>query len=689
MLPFLDIEASVTTTTKKYVLTVLLERLSARSNTTSRRHATEIQCTLWLAAKFAPTEAVAYVTPFLQHVDAAVSAAAWRSLRCLLFCRDDYDQESLDLQRGAVQRALRVLRGWLKEEMQITSNMISASAVAETLEVLRCSVEATGELTKQILESGLISDDGIMAMSFKASHLGLRRVALRFLSTLLAANFQEVAPAIFKAGLWTSAIAAFEMADKDFGEVDTLTVKTDVVLLVMQGTGKDSQLLLWLSKSTAFLHHWLWTLQSLGLALQRLPNPGEGDARTPRTVKLLHLHLMALVRFMELPLEESPDFLFSWQIAVCLGEALQAEMPVETQQLATAALGSWAAIRMKTQATCELCSADETLGIRAFNRILRVLSPDGPDAAVGLAECAATTNLFFSSSIAAASVKDQLTELSVLLQQLSEQRRHQQLIGGMRTFFAALSSSEVLEGALSGSLLTSVLLALRSSADRDQAVCLEFLEQLSYLSEQLQEELLQSEMLSWLMRLSMKKQLPSPGFCCVMNILCLCSDILAGKPLLFRYLGQLMEAIRSLSKTASLPARWKTKRLVAAMNFIGSLRLCSRCTAILTGAASGDSGTRRHLSAPVGAGLDLWFDLAGETKGDANGVAVRQAALRLLLALSEAMPKASVEAWPRLMPLLQARHGDREKRGIDPREGLLQRLAEDDQHAALCEGYVS
>ena len=27
----------------------------------------------------------------------------------------------------------------------------------------------------------------------------------------------------------------------------------------------------------------------------------------------------------------------------------QAEMPVETQQLATAALGSWAAIRMKTQ----------------------------------------------------------------------------------------------------------------------------------------------------------------------------------------------------------------------------------------------------------------------------------------------------------------------------------------------------
>ena len=39
------------------------------------------------------------------------------------------------------------------------------------------------------------------------------------------------------------------------------------------GSGKDSQLLLWLSKSTAFIHHWLWTLQSLGVALQR-PNPG-------------------------------------------------------------------------------------------------------------------------------------------------------------------------------------------------------------------------------------------------------------------------------------------------------------------------------------------------------------------------------------------------------------------------------
>lgn len=245
-------------------------------------------------------------------------------------------------------------------------------------------------------------------------------------------------------------------------------------------------------------------------------------------------------------------------------------------------------------------------------------------------------------------------------------------------------------GARSEGLLTSVLLALRSSADRDQAVSLEFLEQLSHLSGQLQEELFQSELLGWLMRLSTKRQLASAAFCCVMDILCLCSDVLAGKPLLFRYLGQLMEAIRSLSKTTTLPVRWKSKRLVAAMNFISSLRLCSRSAAILTGAASGDSGTRRHLSAPLSAGLDLWFDFAGETpKGDIHGIPVRNAALRLLLALSEALPKASVEAWPRLMPLLQDRHCAGGEKRLDPREGLLQRLAEDDSRAAsLCEAWI-
>lgn len=664
---------------------VLLERLSARSNTT-RYHSTEIHCALWLSAEFAPAEAVAYVTPFLQHVDAVVSAAAWRCLRCLLFCRDEDDQEALQLQRrAAVQRALRALRAWSREELLSIDTFARA---AEAVEVLRWSVEAGVENAKQILESGILVS---MAKSFKASHLGLRRSLLRLLSALLAANFTDAAPVIFKAGLWTSVVSAcedltVEEGNDELGELDVLTVKTDVVLLVIQGTGEDSQLLLWLSKSTALLQQWQWTLQSLGVAVQKQV----GGHGLLRVANLLRLHLAALLRFMELPIEDS-DFLFSWQVTVALGEALQADMPMETQQLATAALVSWAAIRMKEVSETGDSAALATLGTRASQHLLRVLSGHDAGAGIGLAECAAAANLFASSSQAAFSAAKQLPELSALLQQLSEQRRHQQLIWVMRVFFAMLISSEdALEGARAEGLLTSVLLALRSSADRDQALCLEFLEQLFHLSGQLQEELFQSELLSWLMRLSTKRQLASAAFCCVMDILCLCSDVLAGKPLLFRYLGQLMEAIRSLSKTTTLPVRWKSKRLVAAMNFISSLRLCSRSAAILTGAASGDSGTRRHLSAPLGAGLDLWFDFAGETpKGDIHGIPVRNAALRLLLALSEALPKASVEAWPRLMPLLQDRHCAGGEKRLDPREGLLQRLAEDDSRAAaLCEAWM-
>lgn len=664
---------------------VLLERLSARSNTTTRYHSTEIHCALWLSAEFAPAEAVAYVTPFLQHVDAVVSAAAWRCLRCLLFCRDEDDQEALQLQRrAAVQRALRALRAWSREELL---SMDTFARAAEAVEVLRWSVEAGVESAKQILESGILA----MAKSFKASHLGLRRSLLRLLSASLAANFTDAAPVIFKAGLWTSVVSACEDLSVEEGsgqlrELDVLTVKTDVVLLVIQGTGEDSQLLLWLSKSTALLQQWQWTLQNLGLAVQKQVR---GHCLL-RVASLLRLHLAALLRFMELQIEDT-DFLFSWQVIVALGEALQADLPMETQQLATDALVSWAAIYMKEVSETGDAAALATLGTRASQRLLRVLSGHDAGAGIGLAECAAAANLYASSSQAASSAAKQLPELSALLQQLSEQRRHQQLIWVMRVFFAMLISSEdALEGARSEGLLTSVLLALRSSADRDQAVSLEFLEQLSHLSGQLQEELFQSELLGWLMRLSTKRQLASAAFCCVMDILCLCSDVLAGKPLLFRYLGQLMEAIRSLSKTTTLPVRWKSKRLVAAMNFISSLRLCSRSAAILTGAASGDSGTRRHLSAPLSAGLDLWFDFAGETpKGDIHGIPVRNAALRLLLALSEALPKASVEAWPRLMPLLQDRHCAGGEKRLDPREGLLQRLAEDDSRAAsLCEAWI-
>eukprot|EP00913_Durusdinium_trenchii_P033444 g31311.t1 len=72
---------------------VLLELLSARQNTTTWRNAQEIRCALWLAADLAPPEAVAYITPFLQHVDAVVVATAWRCLRCLLF-RDETDEEA-------------------------------------------------------------------------------------------------------------------------------------------------------------------------------------------------------------------------------------------------------------------------------------------------------------------------------------------------------------------------------------------------------------------------------------------------------------------------------------------------------------------------------------------------------------------------------------------------------------------
>lgn len=650
---------------------VLLELLSARQNTTTWRNAQEIRCALWLAADLAPPEAVAYITPFLQHVDAVVVATAWRCLRCLLF-RDETDEETPLQRRATLGRALRALRGWSREEKSCAEQF--ALPVAEALETVRWILEAGEPLVMQVLEPRIF-ESGLFQKSFSSSHLGLRRSALRLLSALLAADFPQSVPAIFKAGLWTSALAAAEVEEQS---LDSCTVTTDLVLLVMQGSGEDSQLLLWLCKSTSFLQDWQHVLQYLGTFAKKAEVQGD---RTSRLAELLRLHLVALLRLMELWEEDFQDFLFSWQVQLALCEALQADFPAETRHVATAALASWAGRRVNRVTQETMTSDDELLGHRAAQGFLRVLSSDS-QAKWLTTSAAAAANLYAASPLAASGAISELPQLSRALEQLAAMRRHQQLIWVMRVFFAMLiSSADALAGAHAGGSLASALLAIRASADRDEAVCLEFLEQLSKLAEalvQLKDEEVWSQLLSWLMRLSMKKQLPSAAFCCVMDILCLSSEILAGKPMLFRYLSQLMEAIQSLSKTSSsMSSRWRSKRLCAAMNFIASIQMCPRSTAILTGSGAAGEVRRRHLSAPLEAGLDLWFDLTAQ--GELHSM-VRFAALRVLLALSEAMPKASVEAWPR-WPMLQ-----RSGRRWDLREGLLQLLAEEDwRAAALCE----
>eukprot|EP00913_Durusdinium_trenchii_P034624 g32393.t1 len=437
-------------------------------------------------------------------------------------------------------------------------------------------------------------------------------------------DFPQSVPAIFKAGLWTSALAAAEVEEQS---LDSCTVTTDLVLLVMQGSGEDSQLLLWLCKSTSFLQDWQHVLQYLGTFAKKAEVQGD---RTSRLAELLR----------------SLDFLFSWQVQLALCEALQADFPAETRHVATAALASWAGRRVNRVTQETMTSDDELLGHRAAQGFLRVLSSDS-QAKWLTTSAAAAANLYAASPLAASGAISELPQLSRALEQLAAMRRHQQLIWVMR---------EV----------------------RWHQRCLPS-EPLSKLAEalvQLKDEEVWSQLLSWLMRLSMKKQLPSAAFCCVMDILCLSSEILAGKPMLFRYLSQLMEAIQSLSKTSSsMSSRWRSKRLCAAMNFIASIQMS---TAILTGSGAAGEVRRRHLSAPLEAGLDLWFDLTAQ--GELHSM-VRFAALRVLLALSEAMPKASVEAWPR-WPMLQ-----RSGRRWDLREGrLLQLLAEEDwRAAALCE----
>ena len=103
-----------------------------------------------------------------------------------------------------------------------------------------------------------------------------------------------------------SELVVRSQVDTQLLDPEELQIFTDVIELVMQGTTFDSQILLWLCKSTALLRRWR-------------------EVFSRRRADLLGRQLRALQRFMDFDLEE-PEFLFSTEVRDALFEALQAKL---------------------------------------------------------------------------------------------------------------------------------------------------------------------------------------------------------------------------------------------------------------------------------------------------------------------------------------------------------------------------
>eukprot|EP00931_Biecheleriopsis_adriatica_P023060 TRINITY_DN14657_c0_g1_i1.p1 TRINITY_DN14657_c0_g1~~TRINITY_DN14657_c0_g1_i1.p1 ORF type:complete len:2205 (-),score=458.87 TRINITY_DN14657_c0_g1_i1:95-5818(-) len=389
----------------------LIEYLAAPSASAgSLRHSAELKHALWLAAHFCRAPTAAYVTPWLQHIDATAGAAAWRCLRYLLMRSQDEEQasESHFAERAAAcSRALRFLRGAAVKMQQMmteageneTQRHGLAMQCCEALELLRWTMEAaldTDDSCKgckpqrssylcQVVESGILSENGALAscLAEGQAHVGLRRVALRLLHALLIADLTVTGPVILKAGLWPRAVAAAAPLPLDgvlehshgwsAKLLDTAALSADLLALITKAAACDCQLLLWLATSGPLLDHWRTTLLRLGRATASespaLLNSGGGHTAAnsmhqERLFDLLCVHFSCLNDIMNMLLSETAgsgdstlwslpsawssivEFLFSDAVAALLAEGLADWLPPEPHEAAMAALAALSGLRV-------------------------------------------------------------------------------------------------------------------------------------------------------------------------------------------------------------------------------------------------------------------------------------------------------------------------------------------------------
>jgi len=305
-------------------------------------------------------------------------------------------------------------------------------------------------------------------------------------------------------------------------------------------------------------------------------------------------------------------------------------------------------------------------------------------------------NLFHTSTTAADTAwrAGFLTALGSHIALLSAQHAAQEarMIWALRVLTAFLvSSGDACEDAKAGALgscggpvLLIVLQGVRSSCEKDDALCLEVLDMLSKCiqSEELIVErgstwesmpafLLRHEFVQWMMRFSQRRKISSVVFCKIMDVMCLCSRVLSGRPALLRYLSELVEMVKVYgrapsrsSQTALVADEWRCRRFAIILRFIASLHLCTRSTTLLVSVAP---TTRTAALVPTehcssqggGLGMDFWLDLID---ADCNTpVTIRISALQVLLAvITGSSPHAKVyftgsnRAIPILVKLLQS-----------------------------------
>lgn len=274
----------------------------------------------------------------------------------------------------------------------------------------------------------------------------------------------------------------------------------------------------------------------------------------------------------------------------------------------------------------------------------------------------------------------------------AEQRRTsaaqvQRVAWPLRLVGALLSASpSALSDAMTGSVaslhggpaLLVILQSTRHLAEKDDRVCAEVLELLrqcchaerapdvsgrAVRREDVPGFLLRTEFVQWLMRLSQRPKSSPVIHCKTIEVLSLCAPALAGRPVLFRFITQALDEVRSACRAGShaLAEEWSCKRLAATLDFFASLRHCAKSVDIILSIVppAHATSTGPDVETMGSQSCALWLDLLEPGRG--FPAPVRAAALRVLLAVvmgpgqkARCHLLGTARTWPLLLRLLEA-----------------------------------
>mmetsp|Transcript_36208 Transcript_36208/g.84919 ORF Transcript_36208/g.84919 Transcript_36208/m.84919 type:complete len:1575 (+) Transcript_36208:145-4869(+) len=577
--------------------------------------------------------------------------------------------------------------------------------ITSTLELLEASqdIERHQACFRRVFEIGVLVSKPFQRC-LGSLHLGCPLAALRFLAALLRADAPQVRATLLQESVWTRIVSdvrlqadSTQSPESHARHVDNAEVVGALLVALAEALDSDFHLLLWLSHSTELLELWQLTLARLVAvpepeSHQALCAVGKATVASKQWTRVMLLHLNGLKVVMNAlkqgglgsgtQAERGVLDVSRWAIVV---HFLRCKPVWEVVCRELAGLQNDSGL-LALEVVGELCSisllgvdlspshieVEEQLGIRVCS-LFRGAQVEQPELPLVLWCLSHVVQSLPAAALSA--IEDGLLQTlahhiglltsSCLAAPTPRPASVRSLLWTLRLFSALLTSTSDACIQEAEQVLVDVAEDIRAVADKDDTVCLEFLgmlatglqegretdlslsdgEQVHMTSNGVRSRfvafLAHTEMLQWVMRLSLKRSVGTAVYCKSMEVLALSAEALSGKPLLQRYLCKISTALRKECKVArnagerQIPAEEAADRFVATLHFIAALRLSSNCLSLLVASVPAAHLGEKEVVQATSLGMDFWIDMLDPDHSAAASARAAASQAWLSMVLSE------------------------------------------------------